>query len=59
MTVLSDSLPSKVIRSRALVAFEYNQCTPVCGNDVMANETRHQQKLQKFVEELNYWYEWV
>ena len=43
------SLPSKVIRFRALVSFTYSQYTPVRGNDVMANEMRHQQKLQNFV----------
>ena len=46
--VLSDSLPSRVIRFRAMVSFAYSQCTPVRGNDVMANGTRHQQKLQNF-----------
>ena len=54
--LLSDSLPSRVIRFRALVSFTYSQCTPVRGNDVMANRTRHQQKLQNFVEEFNCWY---
>ena len=32
------------------------KCTPVRGNAVMANGTRHQQKLQNFVEEFNCWY---
>ena len=54
--LLSDSLPSKVIRFRALVSFTYSQYTPVRGNDVMAKGTRHQQKLQKFVKEFNFWY---
>ena len=47
--LLSDLLPLKVTRFRALVSFTYSQCTPVRGNDVMANGTRHQQKLQNFV----------
>ena len=47
--LLSDLLPSEVTRFRALVSFTYSQCTPVRGNDVMANGMRHQQKLQNFV----------
>ena len=47
--LLSDSLPSKVIRFRALVSFTYNQCTSVRGNDVMANGAGHQQKLQNLL----------
>ena len=35
-----------------MVFFVYKQCTPVRGNDVVANRTRHQQKLHTFVEEL-------
>ena len=41
---------------RALVSFTYNQYTHVPGNNVMANKTHHQQKLQKFVLEFKCWY---
>ena len=47
--LLSDLLSSEVTRFRALVSFTYSQCTPVRGNDVMANGMRHQQKLKNFV----------
>ena len=47
--LLSDLFPSKVTRFLALVSFTYSKCTPVRGNYVMANGTRHQQKLQNFV----------
>ena len=39
--------------------FTCSQCTPVRCNDVMANGTRHQQKLQNFAEEFNRWYQLV
>ena len=51
--LLSDSLPLKVTRFRALVSFTNSLCTPVQRNDVMANGTRHQQKLQNFYRNLN------
>ena len=53
--LLSYSLPSRIIRFRALISFTYSECTPVRCNDVMANGTR-QQKLHNFVEEFNCWY---
>ena len=63
--LFSDPFSSKVICFLALVSFTYSRCPPIRVSDVMASGIRHQQKLEKFVEEIqssvsvgiNCWYQ--